>query len=108
FPVNRISFQPTGDCPRIRGQVSPCALRPISGALRTAQLGPDATEPWFWSHAEKAPLIHLAVLRRFCVAAPMSSGVLLAVPERPDEAEEAGTDGALPARQFLVSERVRH
>ena len=65
-----------------------------------AAIGALPTEKWFRQNAGKARLIHLATHGYFNSRLPMSSGVLLAVPEK-FNAENTNDDGVLQAWELF-------
>jgi CHAT domain-containing protein/tetratricopeptide (TPR) repeat protein len=66
-----------------------------------ASRGKEPTETWFRQHAAEADVIHLATHGYFNPFRSVSSGVLLAVPEREPGPGETDNDGALQAWEIF-------
>jgi CHAT domain-containing protein/Tfp pilus assembly protein PilF len=63
--------------------------------------GAEPTEKWFRERAGEAEIIHLATHGYFNPILPMSSGVILAVPEQEAGPGETDNDGALQAWEIM-------
>jgi CHAT domain-containing protein len=65
-------------------------------------LGEAATEPEVRRRLEAASIVHLATHGYFHPVLPMSSGILLTVPEEDPEIGETASDGCLQAWEFAT------